>query len=673
MFFEIVLVSVLVILAIVAFSGKKYKGVIVYAIILVVAAISSYYAISALNSFPLEWQFSGSLVMGVITLKLDALSAWFILIINFIFLTACFYGYYYLRSYKTTPLNLTMHGVALVLLHFSLLLLTIVQNGLVFLIIWETMALSAFIAVIFEHEKISTLKAGFNFLIQSHVSIIFLMLGFMYIAYKTGSYDFEQMGIYALGGTSGEKLILFLTFFSGFAVKAGFIPFHTWLPYAHPAAPAHISGLMSGVMIKIGIFGILRMLMIIRPDFITVGYIILFISLLSGLYGVMLAIVQHNLKRLLAYHSIENIGIIGIGIGVGSIGLGIGNVLVASLGFAGALLHTLNHALFKSLLFFAAGNVYQSTHTLNMEHLGGLIKKMPHTAILFLVGSVSIVGLPPFNGFISEFIIYSGLYQWLLNAGMLPLVAAIFTIIALVLIGGLAMLCFAKAVGVVFLGNPRAISIDEVHEVPTLQLVPLYLIVLLMAMIGFFPGIFMQLLKAPLVLFVGIEPASNLIHTEAASSLQSISRASWVLVIFVFGLFVLRMLVTKKRKITHESTWGCGYVAPDASMQYTAGSFVRSYTKLVKPLLLIHKKERRIQNIFPLGGQYETHPYDKLEKWLIDSPLLLFRSFLGKFTFLQNGKLQFYILYGIIFIILIISIPIIYELISEIGGYFKQL
>jgi len=271
------------------------------------------------------------------------------------------------------------------------------------------------------------------------------------VAVKTGSFDFNAISIYTASHQDVTTLLLFMFFFIAFAVKAGFVPFHTWLPYAHPAAPAHISGIMSGVLIKIGIFGILRMILLIKTDYTTIGYIILTLSVVSGLYGVMLAIMQHNLKKLLAYHSIENIGIIGIGIGIGCIGLGANNPIVASLGFAGALLHTLNHALFKSLLFYTAGNVYQATHTLDIEKLGGLVKKMPQTAILFLIAAIAICGIPPFNGFISEFIIYNALYYWTQDAMMLSLLACIFSVLGLVLIGGLAMLCFTKAFGVVFL------------------------------------------------------------------------------------------------------------------------------------------------------------------------------------------------------------------------------
>jgi formate hydrogenlyase subunit 3/multisubunit Na+/H+ antiporter MnhD subunit len=436
------LVITLLAVTIIPFVDVKGKAVVVYLAVILNTLISGNLAVQAFMGQSFEYIFAGSLSLGRLPIRLDVLSAWFILIINFIFITGGFYGLFYMKTYQNQRKNLGLHSIAFVMLHASLIALCAIQNGMVFLIAWEIMAISAFIAVIFEHTKIMTIKAGINYLIQSHVCIVFLMLGFMWAAYKTGSYDFQVIGNYTAGLSGAAPVILFLTFFVGFALKAGFVPFHTWLPYAHPAAPAHISGIMSGVLIKIGIYGILRMLLVIKPDFTIVGYTILIFAIVSGLYGVMLAIVQHDLKKLLAYHSIENIGIIGIGIGIGCIGLGENNLVVASLGFAGALLHTWNHALFKSLLFFTAGNIYQATHTLNIEQLGGLVKKMPQTAYLFLIASIAICGIPPFNGFISEFILYSGMYYWIQGATMITMIASIFTILGLVLLAD--WLCFVS-------------------------------------------------------------------------------------------------------------------------------------------------------------------------------------------------------------------------------------
>jgi hydrogenase-4 component B len=651
------------------------KGIAAFAFIIVNALISGYFAVQSLLGNAISFSLAGSFVTGPIPIRIDALSGWFILIINLVFVTGGFYGLFYMKAYREQRNNLALHSIAFVFQHAALLSICGIQNSFVFLIAWEILALTSFLLIIFEHENIATLKAGINYLIQAHFSIIFLMIGFIWVASKTSSYDFQAITAYTASLPAQASLLLFILFLIGFAIKAGFVPFHTWLPYAHPASPSHVSGMMSGVIIKIGIFGILRMLLVVKTDFIPVGYLILIVSLVSGLYGVMLAIIQHNLKKLLAYHSIENIGIIGIGIGIGCIGIGTGNQVLATLGFAGALLHTLNHSLFKSLLFYTAGNVYQATHTMDIEKLGGLIKRMPQTAALFLVAALAICGIPPFNGFISEFIIYTGLYNWLSDATLLSLLAAIFTTAGLALIGGLAMLCFTKAFGIVFLGTARSELSTSCREVPVIQLVPMYILAAVIILIGLFPMAFISLLNKPVSLFAGSGSLPlNTAYVNAFSALQPVSWAAWIFIWLVISILAIRRLALRHRKIEKSQTWGCGYIAPTPKIQYTAASFVRTYTKLFAPFLSIGKHEEEIHGVFPSGGKHHhTHPYDKVEKWLVDSPLKLNKSFMSRFVFLNNGKLQFYILYGVIFILAVMSIPVIYLNINSFIDFLNHL
>lgn len=604
----------------------------------------------------------GTIAFGPVSIKIDALSAWFILVINFTMITGALYGLNYMKAYKEQKTNLSMHWLAYILLHISLVLICSVQNAMVFLLCWEMMAVSAFMLVIFEHYKADTLKAGINYLIQSHVSILFLMLGFIFVAVKTHSYDFSAIADFSFRQSAMAGTVLFLCFSIGFAIKAGFVPFHTWLPHAHPVAPSHVSGVMSGVVIKIGIYGILRMILLINADYSTIGYIILFISIFSGLYGVALAIIQHNLKKLLAYHSIENIGIIGIGIGIGCIGLGSANELMATLGFMGALLHTLNHSLFKSLLFYSAGNVYQSAHTVSIERLGGIIKQMPHTALLFLIAALAICGLPPLNGFISEFLIYGGIYDWILSAGLVSLIMITFSILGLVLIGGLAIFCFTKAFSIVFLGTNRSNPEIQASEMNFRQLFPMYLTMTLMLLIGLFPSVFLNLLKQPAGLFTrNITFDPSLPQMGTFNSLQSINWVSAGFILFVFTVWGMRKLMNRSRIVTYSPTWGCGYNVPSPKIQYTANSFVRSYTKLAKPILLIEKEETDVTGIFPSEKRFETHPYDHLEHILIDLPIKKMTELREWFVFLQNGHLQRYILYGIVFIASIMVIPVLID------------
>lgn len=642
-------------ICLVPFLKLKGKAIAVYATVCFIAILTSYIAVEALVGNQFNLTLPGNFISGPIRLQVDALAAWFMLIINFGFITGGFYGLFYMNAYKNQTKNLSLHGILFILLYTALLSLCAIQNSFAFLVAWEIMALSAFLSILFEHEKTATVKAGINYLIQSHVCILLLMVGFIWVASQTGSYDFNAIHNYSLTHPGAISIELYLVFFVGFAIKAGFVPFHTWLPYAHPAAPSHISGIMSGILLKIGIFGILRMLLLIPVDYLIIGIIILVISILSSIYGIMMAITQQNLKKILAYSSVENIGIIGIGIGLGCIGLGIDNPILSSLGFAGALLHTLNHSLFKSLLFFTAGNVYQATHTLNIEKLGGLVKKMPQTTFLFLIAALAISGLPPFNGFISEFILYTGLFSMIQNASVISLLGIIFTTTGLAIIGGLAIICFTKAFGVVFLGNPRHKFHHEVKEVSRFQLLPLYAIVTFIVFIGLFPKIFLDLLIKPVQLFTDLQqlPFTSF-QGNGIEALLSISKGSIYLILMVLVLWGVRRLVLRKRKSTISSTWGCGYTAPTSKIQYTGSSFSKTYNKLFAMTFLSFKKEKEVQGIFPTHAHLETRSYDKIEKWLVDYPIIKLKYFLGCFLFIQNGRVQSYVAYGIVFIVFIL-------------------
>ena len=654
--------------------NTKTKGIITVLTVIIIALISSFFSMKALLGDSYEVILSGTIIFGKVPIVIDSLSAWFILTINFTIVTGALYGFNYMKKYRVMKNEITLHCIAFLLVHFALLGICSVQNGFIFLLLWEFMALSAFTLVIFEHEKPETIKAGLNYLVQSHFSIVFIMLGFIYVAFKTGSYSFDAIVDFSSKQSVLAGMALFLCFFIGFAIKSGFVPFHTWLPYAHPAAPSHVSGIMSGVLIKIGIYGILRMLLLIKTDYTTIGYIILFISLLTGIYGVMLATIQHNLKKLLAYHSVENIGIIGISIGLGCIGLGASNKWMAILGFSGALLHTLNHSLFKSLLFYSVGNIYLAAHTLNIERLGGLIKKMPQTAVLFLVAAVAICGLPPLNGFISEFLIFGCLYNWLYSASLISLIAMVFSVGGLVLIGGLALLCFTKAFSIAFLGNSRDDHHHEIGETGFWQLFPMYLTVALMIFIGLFPSLFINLLHRPVNLFThNIVFNLNMIKVGAIDSLQTISWLFFGLLILITVVVLLRKSLSRKKIIENGTTWGCGYSNANSKLQYTASSYVRSYSKLAKPLLDIEKNEVKIDEVFPSGKHYKTDSYDKIERIFIDIPLKLINKITDPFVFLRNGRLQTYILYGIIFITAIICLPLIIEKIITILHFLNNL
>ena len=667
-----ILTSAIACLSLLVLDGRA-RSMIAVAAVLVNAFASSWLAVSVLAGQPMEMVIRAGPVFGEIPLRIDALSAWFILVMNLTVTTGILYGVSYLSPYRSEASNVTLHYTAYVWNHLAMLGIYTVQNTLAFLFAWEIMAITSFVLVIFEHTKVKTLKAGVNFLIQSHLCIVFLTVGILWVSSATGSYDFNAIGAYSATVKSPLSFALFTCFFIAFGFKAGFVPFHTWLPHAHPAAPAHVSGVMSGVIIKLGIFGILRMLLLVRENQLLIGYCILALSIITGIYGVMLAIIQHNLKKLLAYHSIENIGIIGAGIGLGTIGLGSQNPYLAFAGFGGALLHTLNHSLFKSLLFYCAGTVYQAAHTMNLEKLGGLIKAMPQTSALFLIGAVAISGLPPLNGFVSEFYLYSGLYHDLRSLSLAHTVMLITAISSLAIIGGMAMLCFAKAFSIGFLGVKRHGPHDQPRERGYARFFPKYVIVGFMLAIGLLPQLSAAIVSKPVALFTingtTIAPPASL-----AGTLPHAGTLAGVFILVTLLVLWLREMSMAKRTTALAPTWACGY--PQASgprLQYTANSFARSYRKLVGPLLMMNKREGIIHGVFPKPIHSETSPYDKLEAMLVDAPTRFIKGFMGRFRVLQNGSVQFYVLYGVVFIFIFIAIPLMIDAVGFVADLIRQI
>ncbi|HPO62701.1 MAG TPA: proton-conducting transporter membrane subunit [Candidatus Kapabacteria bacterium] len=596
--------------------------------------------------------FTASIYSTEITI--DGLSAFFILVTNFTMLTGMLFSNGYLEPYikRKKPAVIALHYGSYILLHLSMLLVLVFRNGFAFLVAWELMAVASFLLILFEGEILKTLKTAVNYLIQMHIGFVFLLMAILIFSNSTGNMSFDSLADYF---KYNENIGLFALFFIGFSVKAGVIPLHTWLPEAHPAAPSHVSGTMSGVMIKMGIYGIIRILSYIQYDLYNIGMFILIIAAVSGLLGVIMAIVQHDVKKLLAYHSIENIGIICIGIGLGTLGLGMNNPLVAMLGFSGALLHVLNHSLFKSLLFFSAGSVYKQYHTRSIDSFGGVIKKMPRTTFFFLIGAIAICGLPPLNGFISEMLIYIGLFKGLLGGTFDNSILMLFGIISLVLIGGLAIFCFTKVFGVVFLGNPRKVKDENVKEVSNSMLFPMLLISIFIVLIGLFPMLFIQ----PITNIVGglFKISYDSSFLAITDTFSKVNIVSFVLIATTLLLFLLRSKILKKREVSYGPTWGCGSLNASAKQQYTGNSFANSFSEIASPILKIEKENIPIreEEIAPSMRRYSTHQVDVfgfLNFRIADFIMTL----LKKLARLQTGKIQHYILYTFIFILIIFAL-----------------
>ena len=619
--------------------------------------ITSWLAFPALGGNLVEVSIFAGTFMGDIAIRIDSLSAWFILIINFTSLTGIFYGIGYLKAYNNPAPKLTLHWSLFILFHLSMVWVCMLQNGFAFLLAWEMMSLTSMLLVIFDHNNAQTLKAGINYLVQMHISVVFITIGFIWVYSSTGSFSFEAIRSFF---QTNNNIWFFLVFFVGFGLKAGFIPLHSWLPHAHPAAPSHISGVMSGVIVKLGIYGIFRIITFLDSDFILLGEIILSLSVLTGIYGILNASVHRDFKRMLAYCTIENIGIIGIGIGIGLIGLGNSSPVMYFLGFGGALLHVLNHSLFKSLLFYSAGSVYQQCHTRNMEHLGGLIKSMPKTAVIFLVGAIAIGGLPPFNGFVSEFIIYIGLIEGIHSNSISQILLFVLSLAGLSVIGGLSVLTFTKTFGVIFLGQPRTELEHKPHEVSKLMLVPQYVIIIVMVSVAIIPQFYMRIIGNVLMGMIPLYADMNSIEGYV-NTISGISLYSLLLIAIAVALWIVRSIVMKKRIQRVDATWGCGYAAPTGRIQYTGKSFSKPLGKILNFLLIENKhfEELKPGEIFPEKRSYVSHYHDFIERNLIDPILVRLNYSANYFSFIQNGRIQSYVWYGIVFILAIFILTVL--------------
>jgi formate hydrogenlyase subunit 3/multisubunit Na+/H+ antiporter MnhD subunit len=655
--FQIILLLSLLVFA-VPVSLKYYftLGLLVAGILLTTVPAAGIMAGSGLSGVIPLFNLPGG---GGMVLVIDSLSAFFILVINLTALISFLYAPGYLAPYreKMNSLRFSIHYFSFLWLWLSMLLVVMVRDGVSFLIVWEIMALSSFFLVIFDAEDRSIMKTGINYLIQMHVGMFFIMAAFLLVQKATGRMSFDTLGEYF---AHNRNLPLFLLFFTGFAIKAGLIPFHTWLPDAHPAAPSHVSGLMSGVMIKMGIYGMVRVVASMQSDLLVTSVIILVVSLLSGVMGVMMAITQKDLKRMLAYSTIENAGIIGIGLGLGLMGRATGNPSLELLGYSGALLHILNHSLFKSLLFYSAGSVYHATHTRNMEQTGGLMKKMPWTAMLFLTGSLAICGLPPFNGFVSEYLIYMGMFTSLSGANLLHSILIAGSIAGLSLIGGLAIFSFSKAFGIVFLGQPRSEKAVNAGEVPASMIIPQAAVVILILFIGFGSPLVIKPLFDIVIRTWNIPPLP-LVSGAYAANLTQISLAAGFIVITIAVLLLLRRYTLSHRTIETGPTWGCGYTATGPGQQYTSTSFAYNFNHIAKPVLQTRKEIADIADdeIFPGKRKFASHSDDFFRKTLVDRPVNLISGLLKRIAVMQTGQIRHYILYAFVFMLIVLLLALL--------------
>ena len=591
-------------------------------------------------SYAIDFLHAFSLSFGI-----DGLSAFFLLVIFAICGLAAIYSFHYV-SEPGRSLSAASGMFFFSILTVSMALVVTATNMPAFLIAWELMSLSSFFLVVQDHHIPDNRKAGYLYFIFSHVGAMFIMAAFGIIHAYSGGFAFDAS---ALSQTA--KILAFALAFVGFGSKAGVFPFHVWLPHAHPAAPSHISAVMSGVMIKTGIYGILRMYAILDLHLTGIGMAVLFFGIVSGILGVVYALGQHDLKRLLAYHSVENIGIILIGIGIGMIGVEARNPIMAVLGFSGGLLHVLNHGIFKSLLFMGAGMVLHKTGTRSIDALGGLLKNMKITGVTFLIGSLAISGLPPFNGFVSEFFIYLGGFRGV-RGDTTVFGVCLLAIVALAIIGGLALACFSKVVGVVFQGEPRSEIAKVGKEKGASMLLPMVILAGACAVIGLYPGAFMFIVLKG-VASIGLDYGRIPLEPFAHLSTNITLGATLFLAVFL-AILALRGILYQKKPISSGGTWGCGFTQPTARMQYTGASYAASILEFFRPAAPLEEHHAPLDGVFPKASSYQSHVHDiielNLERAIVNPVLWLF----DKLRWMQHGDIHLYIGYILLTIVVLL-------------------
>ncbi|WHZ16923.1 MAG: Hydrogenase-4 component B [Nitrospira sp.] len=622
--------------------------------------------IGLLAADPLTVSLSSNIPYLIFALRLDPLAAFFVLTISLVGLAASIYALGYMAEF-TGRLSLAAIGSLLNGFLLSMTLVVLADNGFFFLILWEMMSLLSYALVVTEYEQPGVREAGLFYLIMTHVGTAFIILTFLILFQETGSFSFEGFRHPGQRLPEGLRSLAFFTALIGFGAKAGIVPLHVWLPYAHPAAPSHVSALMSGVMIKTAVYALIR----VYFDFLGGqfpwwwGFTILVVGSVSALLGVMYALMEHDLKSLLAFHSVENIGIILLGIGAGMIFHTYGLHELAALGLLAGLYHTINHAAFKALLFMGAGSILFATHTRNIEEYGGLLRRMPWTGACFLIGAWSIAALPPTNGFVSEWLVFQTLFlsfqlPTLLLKLMLPIVAAM-----LALTGALALACFAKAFGMSFLAQPRSTHARHAREVPLSMRIGMGLLAGTCVLLGLAPMLVVPLLDRITGPLTGVAIGAKVLAldgwvvapvTVEFSSISMPVLAALLVGSGALGLLLARM-IGKPLRIRYYKTWGCGLnLTP--RMEYTATGFVqpikRVFGTIYRPTVKLETEFLEQSKYFIKHQRFEFHIEPLFEKYLYKPVVAFLLAMADRLRIIQAGSLHLYLAYIFVTLVLLL-------------------
>lgn len=640
--------------AILVLVGSGFAALLVasrprFAMRLAAAGALAAAAIGIPAALDVMWQGAGEEVvvawpppLGELTLGLDPLSAFFVLPLLVLGAACGVYGAAYLDPRR----SIRMPVMCFNLLLAAMLLVLVARNGIVLLFGWEVMTLASYLLVTYEHEHVETRRAGWIYLIAGHLGFACLVVVFVLLA-GPGSFDWTS----GHAGTTGTLVVVFALL--GFGVKAGIVPLHVWLPEAHAAAPSHVSAMMSGGMIKLGIYGILRMLTLVEPH-AWVGPLIAALGVLTAIAGIALGIYQRDLKRTLAYSSIENIGVILLGIGLGLFGVSTDRPVIAAFGLFGGLLHVWSHVLMKGLLFFGAGSILHATGTRDIERHGGLLARMPRTGLLMLLGATAITALPPLAGFASEWLVYLGLLEGGVHTSATGL-WMMFGVAALALVGVLATYCFVRAVGLALLGQPRSTEAAQAHESSAGLLVPMGVLAAGVVTMPFIAWLVIPFLEPVAAQIAGAPLATD----RVVVSLQTIAIASGI-IWSAFGLGAL-VLARRARRRRSDETWGCGYVAPTARMQYTSGSFSEAAHTLLPHLFRPRVSIQRDAGPFPGTGRLTSDRRDPMMRSGYEPAFEKLEQRAGRLRRIQQGLLHIYLLFIVATVVIGLAAVSLYD------------
>ena len=573
---------------------------------------------------------------GAFLVEVDPLSAFFLVPILVVGGLGGVFG----REYLSGDARGGVAAAGYNLLAASMALVVLARNGILFLVAWEAMALAAFFLVAFDHHRAEARRAGWLYIVAAHLGAAALFAMFLLLAKDAHSYDFAAFVLHPPEGARAAVVAALAVV--GFGAKAGFFPLHVWLPEAHAAAVSHASALMSGALIKLGLYGILRVFLILGPAPWWWGTVLAVIGLVSALIAISLALYQRDLKRALAYSSVENVGLMALGIGVAWEAAATGAPQVAKLAMAGALLHVWNHMAMKATMFLGAGSVLHATHTRDLEKLGGLMRRMPVTGVSFVVGAVALSALPPLNGFVSEFLMYRGLLERSLGPATPGSLLSAIAVGAVALVGGLAALSFVRLCGIALLGTPRSEEAAHAHEGGAGISGVLSVLAAMCVAMALVPTVLVTAVARVTAQVLRVEP-SSVVGALGLEPLAHVNAGLWV-VLGVGGALWWKLAQRRTRGETE--TWGCGYAAPTRRMQYGALSFAELAAEHVLPSWLrpsVHAGTR--DGLFPTATRLEATTPDPVTQRVYEPLLWWWAGRLSSFWWIQRGVVSWYLLY----------------------------